>query len=71
MARGKHPLFDAHYDCKEDGTIHVTSGDATGVFRRNGEWVSGDLKWADPHYCQWLFQKSDSVTPLRNPLVGR
>jgi hypothetical protein len=71
MLKARHPLSDATYEYHEDGTVHVASGDASGIFKRNGEWVSGTLKWADPHYCQWLVQKGQTLTPLRNPLVGR
>jgi hypothetical protein len=71
MAKGKHPLFDATYEYRDDGTIEVISGDQSGIFKHNGEWVSGSLKWADSHYCRWLTQKGETTTPLRNPLVGR
>lgn len=70
MPKGKHPLFDATYEWKEDGTIEVVASGQSGRFKRDGEWVSGELKWADPHYCHWLAQKSETTTPLRNPLVG-
>lgn len=71
MAKAKHPLFDAVYEWREDGMIEVNAGGMTGRFRRNGEWVDGPLKWADGHFCQWLTQKCETTTPLRNPLIGR
>jgi hypothetical protein len=54
----RHPLSGALYDLRDDGTIHVTTRDEReGVFDRNGRWVSGELKHADPHLCLWIAGK--------------
>ena len=51
----RHPLSGAVYDLREDGSIHVKGRDEReGVFDKNGRWVSGELKHADPHLCLWI-----------------
>lgn len=51
----KHPLSGAVYDLNEDGTIRVVTRDGrTGTFDRNGVWLSGDARQADPHLCLWI-----------------
>ncbi len=43
------------YQVDDDGLLTVTSRDGTtGRFTPNGDWVSGDLRQADPHMCGWL-----------------
>jgi len=51
----KHPLSGAVYDLTEDGTIRVVTRDGrTGLFDRNGVWLSGEARQADPHLCLWI-----------------
>jgi hypothetical protein len=51
----KHPLSGAVYDLTEDGTIRVVTRDGrTGLFDRNGVWLSGEARHADPHLCVWI-----------------
>jgi hypothetical protein len=69
--RGPHPLTRHLYELCEDGLLRVTAGPIHGFFTRTGEWVSGDLKSADPHFCMWLSLKGRAPAGLRNPLVGR
>jgi hypothetical protein len=48
-------LSGALYDVRDDGNVDVTSRDGVnGIFTPDGEWVSGDLRHADPHLCGWL-----------------
>jgi hypothetical protein len=55
MRTRKHALSHALYDVRSDGNLDVTAADGTsGVFTPAGEWVSGDLRHADPHLCGWL-----------------
>ncbi len=43
------------YDVRDDGNVDVTSRHGeTGTFTPDGEWISGDLRHADPHLCGWL-----------------
>ncbi|HVZ18070.1 MAG TPA: hypothetical protein VG897_13190 [Terriglobales bacterium] len=74
LLKGKHPVMGDLYELCEDGFLRVTAstGDATGIFKRNGEWISGDLKWADQHFCQWISQKGFvEQSSHRNPLIGQ
>jgi hypothetical protein len=51
----KHPLSGAIYDLEADGTVRVTATDGrTGKFDKNGVWIAGDVKQADPHLCLWI-----------------
>ena len=51
----KHPLSGAVYDLTDDGTIRVVTRDGrTGLFDRNGTWMSGYVRQADPHLCLWI-----------------
>ena len=46
----KHPLSGAVYDLEADGTIRVQAKDGrVGTFDKNGKWLDGDVKQADPH----------------------
>jgi len=51
----RHALSGALYDVRDDGNVDVTSREGvTGTFTPDGEWISGDLRHADPHLCGWL-----------------
>ena len=68
MRRRRHALSKAIYDVRDDGNVEVTSRDgAVGVFTPNGEWLSGELRHADPHLCGWLagpqLSPHDAVLP--------
>lgn len=55
MRTRRHALSRALYDVRPDGNVDVTAPDgSTGVFTPAGEWVSGDVRHADPHLCGWL-----------------
>ena len=49
-----HPFSRALYEQDGDGTVHVTSGDRTGVFGVDGHWLSGELRECDPQMCGWV-----------------
>ncbi|MEQ9661890.1 MAG: hypothetical protein RLN87_04985 [Parasphingopyxis sp.] len=65
-----HPLLGGVYELRDDGTVEVEFEGQQGIFKSDGEWISGELKWADQHYCFWLSQKCSQAGPLRNPLIG-
>ncbi len=54
----RHPFTRALYERDADGTVVVTElperGGRTGVFTREGRWLSGDLRECDPHLCGWV-----------------
>ena len=54
MARLKHPLTGALYRALGDGTVEVYSNGMQGVFRHDGEHLSGELRFAEPHMLLWL-----------------
>ena len=55
MRQRRHALSGALYDVLDDGNVAVTSRHGeTGIFTADGQWVSGELRHADPHLCGWL-----------------
>jgi len=50
----EHPLSGARYELEPDGTVTVHHQGRTGIFDGRGRWLSGQLRWADPHLCGWL-----------------
>jgi hypothetical protein len=55
MRQRRHALSGALYDVRDDGNVEVTSRDGeSGIFTPDGEWISGELRHADPHLCGWL-----------------
>ena len=50
----RHPFTGALYEQDDSGGILVTDGDRTGRFRRDGSWVEGELREADPQLCNWV-----------------
>lgn len=58
MRRLSHPRTRAVYEWAEDGVgpIRVTDRNgAEGRFDREGAWVAGEVTWADPELCRWVF----------------
>ena len=49
-----HPLSGATYDVRPDGLLDIVKDGVSGVFDREGRWVSGDLRSYDPQLCGWL-----------------
>lgn len=54
MPAMRHPLSGAIYDVDTDGSIVVTKDGESGRFTAAGEWLSGAIRYADPHLCGWL-----------------
>ena len=54
MAQMKHPITGALYSALEGGTVEVDSNGLKGLFRYDGEHLSGKLRFADPHMLLWL-----------------
>jgi hypothetical protein len=50
----QHPLSGALYDLTEDGNIVVTLDGKSGVFTKEGVWISGEIRTADAHLCGWI-----------------
>ena len=50
----RHPLSGATYDLEDDSTIVVEKDGKSGRFGLDGRWISGEVRSADPHLCQWV-----------------
>jgi len=53
----RHPFSGALYerDPDSDGNVLVTEADGTwGRFTKQGRWLAGDVREADPHLCGWV-----------------
>ncbi|MGC8512012.1 MAG: hypothetical protein ACP5P1_03100 [Acidimicrobiales bacterium] len=62
----RHPLSGAIYEEGDGGTVRVTKGDLSGLFSRNGQWLSGDLRSADPEMCRWVTSGANPSPRLRS-----
>ena len=49
-----HPFTGFLYEKDDDGNIVVTGEGRTGLFRRDGSWLSGDIRECDPQLCNWV-----------------
>lgn len=55
MVMLRHPLSGTEYHRNEDGTVRVVgSNGVEGHFTRQGIWISGARRTADPAMCQWV-----------------
>jgi hypothetical protein len=54
MPQIRHPLSGDVYDLDDNGLVRVERDGRTGWFTRDGDWVSGDLRVADPELCRWM-----------------
>lgn len=52
----RHRMTNQRYALLDDGSVKVVddSSGQHGVFRANGDWVSGELKHADRHMLEWV-----------------
>lgn len=65
MVMSRHPLTRAEYRKQDGGLVAVIWTDgATGVFDRNGNWITGDKRPADPALCLWVACGSDAMTAV-------
>jgi hypothetical protein len=54
MPRMKHPLSGTEYIRQDDGTVLVQGRGVEGVFTRQGVWLTGERRSADPGLCSWV-----------------
>lgn len=54
MAVLKHPRSGALYTVLDDGNVRVENNGVAGVFSALGQYLSGDIKQADPHLILWM-----------------
>lgn len=67
MVMLRHPVTKAEYLRRDDGLIQVTGLDGvSGIFDRNGRWIEGKRRSADPALCLWVASAKDST---RSPTI--
>ncbi|HEY3005092.1 MAG TPA: hypothetical protein VGJ44_22285 [Kribbellaceae bacterium] len=57
MRKIQHALSGAVYEWAEDNIGPVLVTDRQGLqgrFDRDGDWVTGELRRADPELCRWI-----------------
>jgi len=57
MRRLTHPLTSASYEWADDGigpVLVIDKSGRKGRFDRDGRWLSGALRYADPELCRWV-----------------
>lgn len=52
--RLEHPLSGTIYTGLGDGRVEVSKGQARGIFDVHGDYVSGEVRIADPEMCRWV-----------------
>jgi len=62
----RHPFGGAKYELEPDGTVSVNDGEKSGVFNSLGQWVSGDLRQADPQMCVWITNQPPPAEELES-----
>ena len=51
----EHPMTRLIYERLPDGRIRVSDKNGReGIFDRNGNWICGERKAADPLMCVWV-----------------
>jgi hypothetical protein len=66
--RLEHPFSGAIYSGLDDGRVEVSKDGRTGIFDMYGNWVSGQLRTADPELIRWV--GSNGWTPASRHLAG-
>lgn len=73
MASSTHP-FDPQtlYEVTLDGNIRLSNGNRVGIFTTEGNYLSGDIREADPQLCVWVGNNPDPEGVLTTSrLAGR
>lgn len=53
-----HPLSHKRYSLAPDGSVVIDSAEGTGRFTRDGEWIEGTVRTADPQMCRWIASRA-------------
>jgi len=54
MPKIRHALSGAVYDADADGGVVVDKDGVIGHFDKEGNWLDGELRVADPEMCRWI-----------------
>jgi hypothetical protein len=49
-----HPFTDTYYAAYSRDRVRVRRGDEWGEFNRDGHWLEGTIRFADPTFCRWV-----------------
>ena len=70
--RIQHPLTRLYYERMENGCICVCDKSGTcGIFDKEGKWISGERKTADPLMCVWVATRPAQSQPAPSQQQGR
>jgi hypothetical protein len=50
----RHPYAPLRFAAYDDKRVRVEGDDAWGEFTRDGVWLEGPLRHADPIFCRWV-----------------
>jgi hypothetical protein len=52
----RHPSHNSttYYAAHGPNRLRVKRGDQWGEFDRNGNWLAGQIRFADPTFCRWV-----------------
>lgn len=69
----KHPLTGATFTVRTDGLIDVEDPefDQSGTFTTVGDWVSGELTFADPHMIRWAMDLAARKETVAMAVAGK
>lgn len=62
----KHPFSGAIYELQSDGNVLIRDKDKQGLFKRDGRWISGELREADPQMCVWISNQPPPADELES-----
>ena len=65
----RHPISGAVYTQRADGQVEVEHDGKIGFFKTDGQYVRGDVHFADPHMLNWL-QGEGALPNRRTGSVG-
>ena len=62
----KHPLLNQDFEQQPDGLVKVSDFDSgkVGYFERHGQFVRGDLTYADPQLLDWVGGRPLDLPPV-------
>ena len=65
----RHPYSGELYAAHDVNRVEVIREGKSGFFTRNGQWIEGELKSADPIYCRWV-SSANIVKPRVEKFMG-
>jgi hypothetical protein len=52
--RHPSPNSNTYYGAYGPNRLRVKRGDLWGEFDRDGNWLAGEIRFADPTFCRWV-----------------